>query len=277
MYRFRKQIIRLVALLIIGILSACYNKWQKQQVIKTDESTTSSIALAPSEGKNVKRIDYEGFTIWLDCEKRGAVKFEYDVKPDLGNHKRSNKFFPDLNVPKECQQYSVNSYKAANGAKYDRGHLVPANHFDHSPSAIKSTNTMTNILPQAANMNRGAWLQTEEIIECFREDTVGPKEKVKRVIGGVIWGNNPEDDYFLESHGVKTPDAFWKVVIRGTGQVIAWIIPNSKDAKRDQLDEYLESIDEIERVTGEKIPVEDHVKHDKPPKSWMIPIGCNKG
>jgi len=56
---------------------------------------------------------------------------------------------------------------------------------------------MTNILPQALNMNRGAWLQTEEIIECYRDiDEL-------LVIGGVIWGNNPADDFFIESHGVK--------------------------------------------------------------------------
>ncbi|MDD2863959.1 MAG: DNA/RNA non-specific endonuclease, partial [Methylococcales bacterium] len=96
-------------------------------------------------------------------------------------------------------------------AANDREHLVPANHLDYSANAIKATNNMTNILPQAANMNRGAWLQTEKIIECYRDiDEL-------LVICGVIWGNNPADDYFVQSHGVKTPDAFWKVVMRGTG------------------------------------------------------------
>jgi len=37
--------------------------------------------------------------------------------------------------------------------------------------------------------------------------------------------------------GVKTPDAFWKVIIRND-RAIAWIIPNNADAKRDRLDEY---------------------------------------
>ena len=68
---------------------------------------------------------------------------------------------------------------------------------------------MTNILPQAANMNRGAWLLTEEIVECYRD--LEPLD----VWGGVIWGDNPVDDHFIESHSVKTPDAFWKIIIRG--------------------------------------------------------------
>jgi endonuclease G, mitochondrial len=100
------------------------------------------------------------------------------------------------------------------------------------------------------------------------------------VIGGVVWGNNPNDDYFVQSHGGKTPDAFWKVVVRGTGQnerAIAWIVPNSQDATRKTLDKYLVIIDEIERVTDEKIPVAYYAKHDKPSASWLIPHGCNKG
>lgn len=132
---------------------------------------------------------------------------------------------------------------------------------------------MTNILPQVASMNRGAWLQTEEIIECYRDiDEL-------LVVGGVIWGNNPADDYFVKSHGIKTPDAFWKVIIRGKGQderAIAWIVPNSQDAKRANLDKYLVTVDEIEKLTGEKIPVADYAKHEKPAASWLIPRGCNK-
>jgi hypothetical protein len=34
---------------------------------------------------------------------------------------------------------------------------------------------------------------------------------------------------------------------------------------------------ELELVTGESIPVEDYLKHEKPEYSWVIPRGCNKG
>jgi len=215
-------------------------------------------------------LDYQGFTVWLDCRQRAPVKFRYNAQHDAGNEARAKDFRLDPDVPKECQQISTAAY----GHGYDRGHQVPANHLDASPVAIKQSNYMTNILPQTSQMNRGAWLQTEEIIECYRDiDEL-------LVIGGVIWGNNPNDDYFLESHGVKTPDAFWKVVIRGAGQderAIAWIVPNTKEATRKQLDNYLISVDELEKMTGEIIPVADYAKHDKPSASWLIPAGCNKG
>ncbi len=236
---------------------------------KPVQQNTKSINNIQKTG-NILKLDYEGFTVWLDCSQRGAVKFQYNAQHDTGNAKRLDSFYLDPNVPAECQQTTTKAY----GNKYDRGHQVPVNHLDSSKTAIKQTNFMTNILPQAANMNRGAWLLTEEIIECYRD--IGEL----LVIGGVIWGNNASDDYFVQSHGVKTPDAYWKVIVRGKGQderAIAWIVPNSQDAKRANLDNYLVTVDEIERVTGEKIPVADYAKYDKPGTSWLIPKGCNKG
>ena len=217
----------------------------------------------------IKRIDYEGFTIWVDCDKRGAAKFQYNAQHDTGSFKRHKSFHIDPNVSSSCQQLSAKTYKQKD-QRYDRGHLVPANHLDYSKVAIRQSNFMTNILPQAANMNRGAWLLTEEITECYRDiDEL-------LIIGGVLWGNNPNDDFFTESHGVKTPDLFWKVIIRND-RAIAWIIPNSMDAKRDRLDDFIVTIQELELVTGESIPVEEYLKHEKPEHSWMIPKGCNKG
>lgn len=246
----------------------CHIKKQGREPKQNTRQSGSEAVV--SHGVDILKLDYEGFTVWLDCAQRGAVKFRYNAQHDKGNAKRYDKFFLDPAVPAECQQTSAKAY----GHNYDRGHLVPANHLDASASAIKATNTMTNILPQAANMNRGAWLLTEEIIECYRDiDEL-------LVIGGVIWGDNPDDDYFVESHGIRTPDSFWKVVIRGTGQderAIAWIVPNTQGATKKNLDRYLVSVDEVEKVTGEKIPVADYVKHEKPSQSWLIPRGCNKG
>ena len=113
-----------------------------------------------------------------------------------------------------------------------------------------------------------------KITECYRDIAE------LLVIGGVIWGNNSSDDYFIQSHGVKTPDAFWKVIVRGLGsdeRAIAWIVPNSQEATGKRLDQYLVSVDELEKVTGQAIPVADYAKHEKPSSSWHIPIGCNKG
>ena len=238
----------------------------------TENRATSPFMQSPRERertRNILKLDYPGFTIWLDCEKHGAVKFQYVAQHDSGNAKRYPRFYLDPKVPPECQQTTAEAY----GMHYDRGHQVPANHLDASEDAIKATNAMPNILPQAANMNRGAWLQTEEIIECYRDiDEL-------LVVGGALWGQG-SNDYFVHTHGVKTPEAFWKVVIRGTGQderAIAWIVPNSQEATKDNLDRYLVSVADIEGITGEKLPVADYAKHEKPSSSWTIPRGCRRG
>ncbi len=231
--------------------------------------TVALLLFATAASGQVLELRYEGFTVWLDCSKRGAIRFEYMATQDTGSLPRKSSFKLDPNVPAHCQQTSAKTYKHS-GVRYDRGHMVPANHLDHSKTAIAQSNFMTNILPQAANMNRGAWLLTEEVIECYRD--VGPLH----VIGGVIWGNDPSDDYWIGSHGVATPDAFWKVVI-GKYRVISWVVPNSPDAKRNKLDQYIVSIEELEGLIGESLPVPEVMKAGKADRLWALPAGCNKG
>jgi endonuclease G len=191
--------------------------------VKPDVALLDSGAGIQTRQENIIQLDYEGFTVWVDCARHGPAKFHYTAQHDAGNSKRYDKFMLDPKIPAECQQTSAKAY----GHGYDRGHQVPANHLDASQSAIRQTNFMSNILPQTSQMNRGAWLATEEIVECYRDiDEL-------LVLGGAVWGNNPSDDYFLKSHGVATPDAFWKVIIRGTGQderAIGWIVPNTAEA-----------------------------------------------
>jgi endonuclease G len=265
--RKRKQsaIVTSITILLAACMAA--PPMQKMRPAPLPDRTPAPDRASP--GINIMKLDYNGFTVWVDCARRGPVKFRYNAQHDTGSEVRASAFWLDPNVPTECQQTSAAAY----GQGYDRGHQVPANHLDASPVAIKQSNYMTNILPQVAQMNRGAWLRTEEIVECYRDiDEL-------LVIGGVIWGHNPEDDFFLQSHGVATPDAFWKVVVRGMGadqRAIAWIVPNATEATKKNLDRYLVSIDELERITGETVPVADYAKHDKPPASWLIPSGCDK-
>jgi len=80
----------------------------------------------------------------------------------------------------------------------------------------------------------------------------------------------------VKSHGVRTPDAFWKVIVRGKGDAIAWIIPNTQDATAARLDDYLVTVAAIEKQTGEHLPVSGDARILKPKTSWLVPLGCNK-
>ena len=237
---------------------------------KTLLAVLLALAYLSPAAAEVLRLDYEGFTVWLDCERRGAVKFRYNAQRDQGDLERSSAFRLDPNVPGRCQQTSTGPYQHSN-PEYHRGHLVPANHLDHSKTAMRQSNFITNILPQTQTLNLGAWKRTEIITECYRDfDEL-------LVIGGVIWGNNAKDDHFVQSHGVATPDAFWKLIVRGTDRVIAWVIPNTTEARSKKLDDYLVTVEELEQRTGESFPEAPAFRRaEKPEVSWLTPIGCDR-
>ena len=90
-----------------------------------------------------------------------------------------------------------------------------------------------------------------------------------------IWGDRPRT-IFVASHGVAAPDVFWKVLIR-RDRAIAWVIPNTAEATRKRLDQYLISIADLEALTGETIAINDWLKEDVPEVSWMMPVGCDRG
>ena len=206
---------------------------------------------------------YLGFKIWLDCDKRAAVKFEYQVGLDTEDVKRSDhpccKF--DQEIPLNCRQLSSRSYGKDTG--FDRGHLVPFNHMDVDVQTAIESNFMVNILPQASRMNQrgGAWYQTEQITECFREHY-----PPLTVIGGPIWGSSSKK---LTSHGIFVPDYFWKIIYHSNDS-IAWIIPNKQIATKDKLDGYLTSIAEIEKRTGSIINAPEQFKDQKQLTSWDV-------
>jgi endonuclease G, mitochondrial len=66
------------------------------------------------------------------------------------------------------------------------------------------------------------------------------------------------------------------MILRGTDYVMAWIIPNTKDATRKRLDQYLVSIEALERQTGETFPeVPAFARSEKSEVSWLVPRGCH--
>jgi len=216
----------------------------------------------------------DGFSLTYDCESRTAVRYAYQLRADTGSAKRPKGFELDPDLPAGCPtQFSAKGYSAVPG--WDRGHLVPSNQMDHSALAIRQAHYMSNIVPQAARFNQGIWVQTEELSECYRD--LAPVQ----VYGGVVHGNT-ENDFFLESHGIRTPDAFWKTVLttdaHGQTRAISWYIPNQPTLQ--PLDRYIHSIAELEVLLGADtigIEVSDAIKAQKPARTWPRPRDCDLG
>ena len=233
---------------------------------------------SPSAYADVLELSYPDFTIWLDCEKRSATKFHYRLGPDVGNLERTNDYTLDPDVPKNCQQTSTNTYRypdvgiaCKKGEQKDkncfhRGHLIPYNHMDDSLIATQQSNYMTNILPQAEELNTGAWKKTEEITECYRDYSAVD------IFGGPIWGKNGVE---LSNHSITMPDSYWKVLIRDD-KVIAWIIPNSNEEQvgENDLPNFMVTIETIEKLTDHVIPIASKYKKKRGNESFWDTSYC---
>jgi hypothetical protein len=53
------------------------------------------------------RVDYEGFTVWLNCQEHAVAKFSYNAQRDSGSFPRSSTFCLDPAVPYACQPSST--------------------------------------------------------------------------------------------------------------------------------------------------------------------------
>lgn len=66
--------------------------------------------LADKSYAQILRIDYTGFSAWLDCDRRGAIRFWYAITEDDGDLGRLHSFKIDKDVSESYQQSSSNSH-----------------------------------------------------------------------------------------------------------------------------------------------------------------------
>ncbi|GMH72122.1 hypothetical protein TrST_g756 [Triparma strigata] len=302
-------------------------------VKECDPALQPAVPTLPTDGftpgASVTMLSYAFGKVWNDCDKKGAVRFTYNATCDTGCFDRhgSFKLSPDPtpsgsgyggNAIGDCQQKNGNAYptycvtdsgatqmaKASDdcvGTKvgHDRGHQVPANNFDDDETTIEATNFMTNIMPQAAQMNRGAWLKTEMMVECWQN------EVPISVLGGAVsigdggkqlsdvpeWGDMDRSDWFVSSHGVKNPAYFWKVIFTAPQgpytkhDYIAFWMPNHESAKSSNIDDYIVSLAELETKlaawgAAETFTLVDgdweQGKDTKYATVWQDPMGCSR-
>lgn len=187
-------------------------------------------------------VKHNGFTLVMDCVTKTPLMFNFQIGKDVWNEPRSDSFDTDPVLPSRCQQERSSSYGHKKGTMYHRGHLVGANAMDNSRVTMEESFYMSNIIPQAEGFNRGAWLKTEQYQECLRERS----EIV--VLGGVAF-NDDQNDFFIKSHGIKTPDIFWKIIITGEGYY-AWKFDNTNEMTGEVTNQYLTTVNDIEQTIG---------------------------
>ena len=127
---------------------------------------------------------------------------------------------------------------------FDRGHMCPAGDNKWNQKAMDECFLMTNMCPQTHALNAGVWNSIEQ--QCR---TWAKKYGKVYIVCGPIFLNKQHRK--LGKNKVVVPDAFFKVILR-TGknpQAIGFICRN-QSAKGLQKKDCVNSIDEVERITG---------------------------
>ncbi|MCD7096925.1 DNA/RNA non-specific endonuclease [Stenotrophomonas sp. MMGLT7] len=231
-------------------------------------------AFSATAHAQVIRLDKGGYLLDYDCTNSTAIRYEYTLSFDNGSAARPSSFTLDASLPSGCAGQKTTSSYASVRSGYDRGHLVTSNHMDYNSTYIRTANQMSNIVPQVSGFNQGIWVQSENVAECYRD--IRPVT----VYGGVVYGD-ASNDYFVSSHGIKTPEYFWKTIVTtdpdtGATKAISWIIPN--ETGLGSLDDYLVTIADLEELLGSShvgINVSSSVKNQLPSATWALPSGCD--
>ena len=126
----------------------------------------------------------------------------------------------------------------------DRGHMCPAGDNKWSQQAMDECFLMTNMCPQNHSLNAGVWNTIEQ--QC--RNWAKQYGKVYIVCGPIFLNKQHRK---LGKNKVVVPDAFFKVVLH-TGknpQAVGFICRNQSQKGRKKT-EFVNSVDEVERITG---------------------------
>lgn len=155
-----------------------------------------------------------------------------------GEYKRVNTYFEDKDVP--APRATDADYR---GSGWTHGHMCPAGDNKWDIDAMMESNILTNICPQDGQLNSGLWNRLEQ--DCRKwAKTYGD---VYIVCGPILLNCKHET---IGINKVVVPEVFYKVILclKGKPKAIGFIAKNNEGTKKK--DQYVNSVDEIERITG---------------------------
>lgn len=193
------------------------------------------------EGTPEELLRYRGMTVSFNPETHqpNYVAWELLGSEAAGEEPRSNDFQADPAVKGSA---TPEDYRYTG---YDRGHMAPAGDMKWDPEAMRESFLMTNMCPQAPELNRGAWKKLEE--KC-RARAMADSAII--IVCGPIF-DRPEPSMRLGSTGVAVPDRFFKVVLMPyveSPSAIGFIMPNGSVPGGMQT--HAVPVDSVEAVTG---------------------------
>jgi endonuclease G len=200
---------------------------------------------APRAASDLTVLEYSAFTIGYDEQRANPAWVAYSVSgaPRYENGDRPSRFHSE-----ERTQSKI-SHDDYTRSGYDRGHMAPnyAIATRYGRDAQLETFSMANIIPQSPELNRGPWKSLEERISSDK----GMAERLGTVwvITGPVFYSRSKT---LPGTSIAIPDATYKIVLdeddSGTPRALAFLM--HQEPRGEELEDYLVSIDAIEKETG---------------------------
>lgn len=154
------------------------------------------------------------------------------TRDDLQKRRRRTACFrPEPRLLGNARAPSCETYRRSG---YDRGHMVPSADMTRSEAAMVNTYIFTNIAPQYARFNRGAWAALEKHVR-----TLARRHGEIYIVSGPVF--DADDDGVPDRRrsisrtgsGVAVASHFFKVVVwRAPSKelvVRAWMLPHTND------------------------------------------------
>jgi endonuclease G len=195
-------------------------------------------------------VERSQFVLSYNRTKGGPNWVSWHVqRSDLGSVERTNSFMPD---PLLSEEWQIRPSDYA-GSGYDRGHMCPSGDRTRSKKDNEATFVMSNMLPQAGDLNRHVW----EELEAYCRDRVLKDGDELYIIAGGRGKQEP-----IAQGKVTVPDDCWKVIvvlpegeddlrrIDKDTRVIAVDMPNKEGIINDPWDKYLTTVRAIEEKAG---------------------------
>lgn len=230
------------ALILIFLFSGC-----STQVSENIHLKFGNPSQANTRNHSNYLIEKPQYALAYNCTRGTANWVSWQLNRSwLGKVERSNDFRPDLELPQDCYAVRPTDYR---GSGYDRGHLVPSGDRTRRKSDNSATFLMSNMIPQSPANNREVWRELEE----YSRDLVDQGKELYIVAGGSGTAKK------IAQSKIIVPKYTWKVILvleQANGEIdensrtIAVWIPNSEKVNNTDWQDYIVSVDEVEKKTG---------------------------